>query len=78
MIGRSGESPVAASFEKERAFLTHYDREPDIPAALKALPVVKADILFVPGLVQGKQYNAALPLIKSKKDAYCYGWQLRK
>jgi sugar/nucleoside kinase (ribokinase family) len=58
---------VAASFEKERAFLTHYDREPDIPAAIKALPVVKADILFVPGLVQGKQYNAALPLIKGKK-----------
>jgi sugar/nucleoside kinase (ribokinase family) len=58
---------VAASFEKERAFLTHYDWEPDISAAVKALPKVNADILFVPGLVQGKQYTAALPFIKVKK-----------
>lgn len=58
---------VSASFRDDRAFLTYYDKEPDIPAALKALPMVKADTLFIPGLIQGKEYDAALPLIRLKK-----------
>ena len=58
---------VSESFQNERAFLTHYDIEPRISAAIKGLAKVKAEFLFIPGLIQGKEFNAALPLIKLKK-----------
>lgn len=58
---------VSASFENDRAFLTHYDKEPGIPAAVKALLKVNADILFIPGLIYGREFDAALPVIRSKK-----------
>ena len=58
---------ISASFSDDRAFLTYYDKEPEIPAALKALPRVKADTLFIPGLIQGKEYEASLPILRLKK-----------
>jgi sugar/nucleoside kinase (ribokinase family) len=69
---------ISASFQKERAFLTHYDVEPGSSAAIKGLARVKAEFLFIPGLIQGNEFNAALPLIKLKKmrifmDGNCPG-----
>lgn len=58
---------ISESFSHERAFLTFYDKEPEIPAALKAIPRVKADTLFIPGLIQGTEYDAAFSIIKLKK-----------
>jgi sugar/nucleoside kinase (ribokinase family) len=58
---------ISASFSEDRAFLTYYDKEPEIPAALKALTRVRADTLFIPGLIQGKEYDAAIPIIRLKK-----------
>jgi sugar/nucleoside kinase (ribokinase family) len=58
---------VAASLPDERGFLTYYDPEPTIPAAVSALPRVNARYIFVPGLLYGKLFDAVLPLIRIKK-----------
>lgn len=58
---------MSASFQNDRAFLSHYDPEPGLPAAIKALQKVNADVLFIPGLVYGREFEASLPVIKMKK-----------
>ena len=58
---------MSASFQNDRAFLSYYDPEPGLSAALKALLKVKADVLFIPGLIHGREFEAALPAIKMKK-----------
>jgi sugar/nucleoside kinase (ribokinase family) len=58
---------VAASFEQERGFMTYYDPEPGLPAALSALPRVDAGMIFIPGLLYGKMFEAAYPIIQLKK-----------
>jgi len=57
---------VAASFPHERSFLTYYDPDPAVPAALKALALTSARLLFVPGLYHGGLLDAALKLMRLK------------
>lgn len=45
---------IAASYPNERGFLTYYDHEPDIPAALFALTKHKAEVVYLSGLYYGK------------------------
>jgi len=58
---------VALSFPEDRAFLTYYDQEPAISAAISALPSVKAKIIFIPGLIHNQLFRTAIPFIKLKK-----------
>ena len=58
---------VSASFQDDRGFLTHYDPEPPLSAALKALPCVEAKAIFIPGLIHGLIFDAAVPIVKMKK-----------
>jgi hypothetical protein len=57
---------VAASFPKDRLFITYYDPDPTIPAAMKALVTASAKVLFVPGLYHGSLLDAGLKLAKLK------------
>jgi sugar/nucleoside kinase (ribokinase family) len=41
---------VAVSFPQDRLFITYYDPDPAIPAAMKALVTTSAKVLFVPAL----------------------------
>lgn len=58
---------AAFSFQNDRGFLTHYDTEPSISAALKALPHVTARAILIPGLIHGLIFDAAAPIVKMKK-----------
>jgi sugar/nucleoside kinase (ribokinase family) len=58
---------VAASFPHERGFLTYYDPDPPIPAAIKALAAASARLLFVPGFYTGPFLDGALKLARLKK-----------
>ncbi|MBN2549074.1 MAG: carbohydrate kinase family protein [Anaerolineales bacterium] len=58
---------VAASFPHERGFLTYYDPDPAIPAALKALATASARLLYVPGLYYGSLLEAGLQLARARK-----------
>jgi sugar/nucleoside kinase (ribokinase family) len=57
---------VAVSFPNERAFITYYDREPLIPAGLRALRKVHARLLFVPGFYAGALFFLALRWVRAK------------
>jgi sugar/nucleoside kinase (ribokinase family) len=57
---------AAASFDQDRAFMSYYDPEPDAPAAMKAIAMASAKILFVPGLYYGSLFDIAINLIKIK------------
>ena len=58
---------VAASLPQERAFITYYDPDPPLPAALKALLTARARALFVPGLYTGKLLEAGKRLARLKQ-----------
>ncbi len=58
---------AAASYPDDRAFITYYDPEPQVPAAMSALLKSSARILFVPGLYTGSFLVPALRIIRAKK-----------
>lgn len=59
---------VSASFTKDRAFITYYDKEPyKLPALIKKLPFVSAKIMFIPGFYTGALFPVASLLVKKKK-----------
>lgn len=57
---------AAASYPHERAFLTYYDPDPQVPAALSALLKCNAMILYVPGLYFGPYLDAGVKLAHAK------------
>ncbi len=57
---------VAASFPNDRAFITYYDPEPQIPAAIPALLKAQARVLFIPGLYTGHLLAAGKKIIRAK------------
>ncbi|MFZ2095570.1 MAG: carbohydrate kinase family protein [Anaerolineales bacterium] len=58
---------AAASFPDERGFLTYYDPDPPIPAAIPALMKTQAKILFIPALYFGEFFNIGKQIIRSKQ-----------
>jgi sugar/nucleoside kinase (ribokinase family) len=58
---------AAASYPEDRAFITYYDPDPQIPAAMPALIKSNARLLFVPGLYSGSLIGPASKIIRSKK-----------
>jgi hypothetical protein len=59
---------VSASFTKDRAFITHYDKEPyRLPALIKKLPRVTARAMFIPGFITGPLFTIGSLLVKRKK-----------
>ncbi len=58
---------VSASFPQERAFITYYDPDPALPAAMKALALISAKLAYVPGFLYGKLFDAGLGLVRLKK-----------
>lgn len=58
---------AAASFPEERGFMTYYDPDPPVLAAMKYLMTVKAKALFIPGIVAGPVFSTASRMIKMKK-----------
>jgi sugar/nucleoside kinase (ribokinase family) len=58
---------VAASMPEERGFLSYYDPDPGLPAAIPALAKVNTRYLFIPGLFFGRMFDLALPVIQAKK-----------
>ncbi len=58
---------AAASYPSDRAFITYYDPDPQIPAAMSALLKSTARVLFVPGLYSGSLLGPATRIIRSKK-----------
>jgi sugar/nucleoside kinase (ribokinase family) len=58
---------VAASYPDERGFLTYYDTDPSIPAAILALVKSQAKILFIPALYFGEFFNIGKQIIRAKK-----------
>jgi sugar/nucleoside kinase (ribokinase family) len=57
---------AAASFPHERGFITYYDPDPSIPAAIPALVKAQARFVFVPGLYTGGFLSAAVKLMRTK------------
>ncbi len=57
----------AASVGPDRGFMTYYDPEPGIPAGMAALAKADARVVFIPGLLYGRMFDLAIPLIKMKK-----------
>jgi sugar/nucleoside kinase (ribokinase family) len=60
---------ASASTAEDRAFLTHYDSGPQIPAAMKALVTTSARILYVPALFYGAALDAGLALARMRRMA---------
>ncbi len=58
---------VAASFPQDRAFLAYYDPAPAIPAAAKALAMLRARVLYIPGLYAGPLLDAAMLVVRLKR-----------
>lgn len=57
---------VAASYPDDRAFITYYDPEPTIPAAIKALLTASARYLYIPGFYAGPFLTAGNILARCK------------
>lgn len=57
---------VAASYPHERAFLTYYDPEPQVHAALPALLKSSARVVYIPGLYYGGLLDAGIKLVRAK------------
>jgi sugar/nucleoside kinase (ribokinase family) len=57
---------VAASLPEERGFLSYYDPDPAMPAAIPALAKIHTRMLFVPGLFYGRMFELVLPVIHMK------------
>ena len=60
---------VAASFPNDRGFLTYYDPDPPIPAAIQALIKAQARLVFIPGLYSGEFFQLGKKIIQAKKMA---------
>jgi sugar/nucleoside kinase (ribokinase family) len=58
---------VAASFPDDRAFITYYDPDPQIPAAIPAIVKSNARLTFIPGLYTGSFLGVGEKLIRLKK-----------
>src|SRR4030067_1432693 len=58
---------VSASYPNERAFLTYYDPDPQIPAAISALGKSQAKVILIPGLYYGPFLDAGKKRIQLKK-----------
>jgi sugar/nucleoside kinase (ribokinase family) len=58
---------AAASFPDERGFITYYDPDPQVPAAIPALIKTQARLVFIPGLYSGNFLKLGKNLIQSKK-----------
>jgi sugar/nucleoside kinase (ribokinase family) len=58
---------AAASYPSDRAFITYYDPDPQIPAAMSGLLKSTAKVLFVPGLYSGSLIGPATKIIRSKR-----------
>ena len=58
---------VAMSFPQDRAFVTYYDPEPSIPAALKVLASTSAKLVYLPGFYYGPFLETGLKLMHLKK-----------
>ena len=57
---------VAASYPNDRAFITYYDPDPQVPAAISAVIKSQAKILLIPGLYTGDLLGAGIKLIRTK------------
>lgn len=57
---------VAASYPEDRAFITYYDPDPAIPAALKALSSISARAVYFPGFYSGSLFNLGEKFIRLK------------
>jgi sugar/nucleoside kinase (ribokinase family) len=58
---------ISASFPEERAFITYYDPDPALPAAMKALALVSARAVYIPGFFYGPLFDAGLRITKLKR-----------
>ena len=58
---------VSASFPEERSFITYYDPDPALPAAMKALALVSARAVYIPGFFYGPLFDTGLRIIRFKK-----------
>jgi sugar/nucleoside kinase (ribokinase family) len=58
---------AAASYPSDRAFITYYDPDPQVPAAMSALIISNARVLFVPGLYSGSLLGPATKIMRAKK-----------
>ena len=58
---------VAMSYPQDRAFVTYYDPDPSIPAALKALASSSAKLVYLPGFYFGPFLETGLKLMRLKK-----------
>ena len=58
---------AAASYPSDRAFITYYDPDPQVPAAIPALIKSQTKILYIPSLYTGDLFGAGIKLIRSKK-----------
>jgi sugar/nucleoside kinase (ribokinase family) len=58
---------VAASFPQENGFLTFYDPDPKVPAAIPALTKSQANVVLIPGLYHGSLLDSGVKLIRLKK-----------
>jgi sugar/nucleoside kinase (ribokinase family) len=58
---------VAMSYPQDRAFVTYYDPDPSIPAAIKALAGASARLVYLPGFYFGPYLESSLKLMRLKK-----------
>jgi len=58
---------VSASFPGDNAYLTYYDPDPQLPAAVSALRKSLAKAIFIPGLYYGPFLEIGINLIRIKK-----------
>jgi sugar/nucleoside kinase (ribokinase family) len=57
---------AAASYPNDRAFITFYDPDPQVPAAIPALIKSQAKVLYIPGLYSGDLLGVGVKLIRAK------------
>jgi len=57
---------VSASYPHERGFLTYYDPDPQLPAALSAFRKLYAKVIYLPGLYYGPFSDVGMKLIRLK------------
>ncbi len=57
---------VSASYPADRAFITYCDPEPAVPAAMRALAVASAQVVYVAGVYYGKLFDASHALVRAK------------
>jgi sugar/nucleoside kinase (ribokinase family) len=58
---------AAASLAEERGFMTYYDPDPPVLAAMKYLMTVKAKAVYIPGIISGAMFSTASRVLKMKK-----------